>query len=111
MAAERRAEAATRAPPLTHIVQLLSDDQGWGEVEWRYPKKRLRTPHLAAMAANGLRLERYYSGAPVCSPARAALLTGRVPHRTGVLNQGMPLRLQETTVAHALQNAGWRALC
>ena len=107
MASTQSVEAVRHAPQVTHIVQLLSDDQGWGEVEWRDPEKRLRTPNLAAMAANGLRLERYYSGSPVCSPARAALLTGRAPHRTGVDNQGMPLRLQEKTVAHALQRAGW----
>lgn len=60
------------------------------------------------MADFGLVFERYYAGSCICSPARAALLTGRAPHRTGVTNQGVALRLQEQTVAKALANAGWR---
>lgn len=91
-----------------NIVQLLSDDQGWGEVGWSSENKQLKTPELQKMAESGLRFERYYSGSPICSPARAAIITGRSPHRTGVWNQGAPLRLQEKTVAQALQNAGWK---
>ena len=59
------------------------------------------------MAANGLRFERFYAGGPVCSPTRAAVLTGRSPDRTGVLQHGYALRLQEKTIAQALQRAGY----
>eukprot|EP00966_Prymnesium_polylepis_P211105 4888698-Prymnesium_polylepis.1 len=59
------------------------------------------------MAANGLRLERFYVS-PICSPTRAAALTGRIPDRTGVFDQGRPLNLQEQkTLARALRDAGW----
>lgn len=89
-----------------NIVLALSDDQGWGEVGYR-GHTHLRTPGLDQMAAHGLRFERFYSGAPICSAARAALLTGRSPHRTGVTTQGQPLRLQERTLATALRKAGY----
>ena len=85
----------------------MSDDQGWGEVGYRN-HRLLDTPHLVAMAANGLRFERFYA-CPICSPTRASVLTGRAADRTGVLNQGDPLRLQErhTTIAAVLRRAGW----
>ena len=89
-----------------NIVLALSDDQGWGEVGYR-GHTHLHTPGLDRMAAQGLRFERFYSGAPICSAARAALLTGRSPHRTGVTTQGQPLRLQEKTLATALRKAGY----
>ncbi|KAL1495186.1 hypothetical protein AB1Y20_017051 [Prymnesium parvum] len=91
---------------LTTIILAMSDDQGWGEVGYR-GHRILRTPHLAAMAAAGLRLERFYVS-PVCSPTRAAALTGRAADRTGVTDQGVPLRLGERkTLPRALQAAGW----
>ena len=96
----------SRSRPSINIVVALSDDQGWGEVGFR-GHTHLPTPGLDRMAAHGLRFERFYSGAPICSAARAALLTGRSPHRTGVTSQGQPLRLQEQTLATALQKAGY----
>jgi arylsulfatase A-like enzyme len=67
----------------------------------------LKTPNLDAMAANGLRFERFYAGNPVCSPTRASVLTGRSNERTGVLTHGYALRLQEKTIAQALKGAGY----
>ncbi len=67
----------------------------------------LKTPHLDAMAAAGLRLDRFYASAPVCSPTRASVLTGRAGVRTGVPEHGFPLRLQEKTIAQALRSAGY----
>ena len=93
-------------PSRVNIVLALSDDQGWGDVGYR-GNTHLRTPELDRMAEAGLRFERFYSGAPICSAARAALLTGRSPHRTGVTTQGQPLRLQERTLAQALRKAGY----
>ena len=50
-----------------NIVLVMTDDQGWGQMGYRdHPV--LKTPHLDAMAANGLRFERFYAGAPNCSP-------------------------------------------
>jgi arylsulfatase A-like enzyme len=64
------------------------------------------TPALVAMAANGPRLDRFYAGAPVCSPTRASVLTGRSNDRAGVLTHGYGLRLQEKAIAQALHGAG-----
>ncbi len=59
------------------------------------------------MAANGLRLNRFYVSAPVCSSTRASVLTGRTNDRTGVREQGYALRRQELTLAQALRRAGY----
>ncbi|MFL3656599.1 MAG: sulfatase-like hydrolase/transferase, partial [Opitutales bacterium] len=67
----------------------------------------LKTPHLDAMAANGLRFERFYAGAPNCSPTRSTVITGRSNNRTGVEDHGFPLRLQEKPLPKAMQNAGY----
>ena len=84
----------------------MADDMGWGQTGYRgHPV--LKTPNLDAMAADGLRFERFYAGAPVCSPTRASVLTGRSNDRTGVLSHGYALRLQEKTIAQALQAAGY----
>lgn len=89
-----------------HIIFVMADDMGWGQTGYRgHPV--LKTPNLDAMAANGLRLERFYAGGPVCSPTRASVLTGRSPDRTGVLQHGYALRHQEKTIAQALKQAGY----
>ncbi|NNM30375.1 MAG: sulfatase-like hydrolase/transferase [Akkermansiaceae bacterium] len=84
----------------------MADDMGWGQTGY-YDHPVLKTPHLDAMAANGLRFDRFYAGGPVCSPTRASVLTGRTHDRTGVQSHGYPLRLQEKTVAQALRAAGY----
>jgi arylsulfatase A-like enzyme len=94
------------SPDRPHIVFVMADDMGWGQTGYRgHP--RLKTPELDAMAAAGLRFERFYAGCPVCSPTRASVLTGRANDRTGVLSHGYALRPQEKTIAQALQQAGY----
>ncbi len=89
-----------------HIIFVMADDMGWGQTGYRgHPV--LKTPNLDAMAANGLRFERFYAGNPVCSPTRATVLTGRTNDRTGVLTHGYALRLQEKTIAQALKSEGY----
>jgi|UniRef100_UPI003783C1A0 arylsulfatase A-like enzyme len=89
-----------------HIIFMMADDMGWGQTGYRgHPV--LKTPNLDAMAANGLRFERFYAGNPVCSPTRATVLTGRTNERAGVLSHGYALRLQEKTIAQALKGAGY----
>ena len=89
-----------------NIVFVMADDMGWGQTGYRnHPV--LKTPNLDAMAASGLRFERFYAGCPVCSPTRASVLTGRSPDRAGVLTHGYALRLQEKTIAQALKSAGY----
>ncbi len=84
----------------------MTDDQGWGQVGY-YNHPVLKTPNLDRMARNGLRFDRFYAGAPNCSPTRATVMTGRSNNRTGVLNHGYPLRPQEKTLPQALQKAGY----
>ena len=58
-----------------NIVLVMADDQGWGQTGY-YNHPVLKTPNLDAMAANGLRFDRFYAGGPVCSRLRATVLTG-----------------------------------
>lgn len=91
---------------LPHIIFVMADDMGWGQTGYRnHPI--LKTPNIDAMAANGLRFDRFYAGGPVCSPTRASVLTGRTHDRTGVLSHGYALRLQERTIAQALKARGY----
>jgi arylsulfatase A-like enzyme len=89
-----------------NIILVMSDDQGWGQMGY-YDHPFLKTPNLAKMAKNGLRMDRFYAGAPVCSPTRASVLTGRANDRSAVFAHGYPLRRQEKTIAQALQKAGY----
>ena len=89
-----------------HILLVMSDDQGWGDVGYNgHPV--LRTPNLDAAAAMGLRFDRFYAAAPSCSPTRASVLTGRHPNRYGVFSWGHPIRPQEVTIAEVLKSAGY----
>jgi len=89
-----------------HIIFVMADDMGWGQTGYQgHPV--LKTPNLDAMAANGLRFDRFYAGGPVCSPTRASVMTGRSHDRTGVLRHGYALRTQEKTIAQALKAAGY----
>ena len=89
-----------------NIILIMTDDQGWGQTGY-YDHPILQTPNLDAMAKNGLRFDRFYAGAPVCSPTRASVLTGRTNDRTGVLDHGYALRKQEKTISVALKNEGY----
>jgi arylsulfatase A-like enzyme len=98
--------AQAHAADRPNIIFVMADDMGWGQTGYRgHPV--LKTPHLDAMAANGLRFERFYAGGPVCSPTRASVLTGRSHERAGVLSHGYALRTQEKTIAQALKGAGY----
>ena len=89
-----------------NVVLVMADDQGWGQTGY-YDHPVLKTPHLDAMAANGLRFDRFYAGGPVCSPTRATVLTGRTHDRTGVFSHGYALRDQEKTLPAAMKKAGY----
>ncbi|MFK7818838.1 MAG: sulfatase-like hydrolase/transferase [Planctomycetaceae bacterium] len=90
-----------------NIIFVMSDDQGWGDVGFN-GNERIHTPHLDAMAANGVRFDRFYAAAPLCSPTRGSCLTGRFPFRFGILaahTGGM--RVGEITVAELLKKRGY----
>ncbi|MFT5412891.1 MAG: arylsulfatase A, partial [Verrucomicrobiales bacterium] len=66
-----------------NIVVILCDDLGYGDLAC-YGHPHIKTPNLDKMAAGGIRYTACYSAAPVCSPSRVGLLTGRSPNRSGV---------------------------
>ncbi|SHE65966.1 Sulfatase, partial [Fodinibius roseus] len=61
-----------------NIIYILADDLGYGELG-AYGQEKIETPHIDALAENGMTFTRHYSGAPVCAPARYMLMTGRHP--------------------------------
>ena len=91
---------------LPHIILVMSDDHGYGDCGYTgHPF--VQTPNLDAMAKTGVVFNRFYSSAPVCSPTRASVLTGRHPFRVNVPNHGHYLRPQESTIAEKLKDAGY----
>ena len=90
--------AADDAKP--NFILCMADDQGWGDVAY-YGHPVLKTPVLDEMAAGALRFDNFYAAAPVCSPTRGSVLTGRHPNRFGCFKWGYTLRPQEITVAEA----------
>ncbi|MCG8649031.1 MAG: sulfatase-like hydrolase/transferase, partial [Pirellulales bacterium] len=77
--------AAQDGPPPSrpNIVVILCDDLGYGDLEC-YGHPHIKTPNLNRLAGQGIRFTDFYSAAPVCSPSRVGLLTGRSPNRAGV---------------------------
>ena len=92
--------------PHPNVILVMADDMGWGQTGY-YNHPVLKTPNLDSMATHGLRFDRFYAGAPNCSPTRATIMTGRTNRRTGVDNHGFALRRQEGTIAQALRAAGY----
>ena len=91
-----------------NVILIMSDDQGWGDVGFN-GNAEIHTPNLDAMAAAGVKFDRFYAAAPLCSPTRGSCLTGRYPFRYGILaahTGGM--RVGEITVAEMLKSKGYR---
>ncbi len=104
------ARAAEPAAPKPNILFILADDLGWGDVGFH--GSEIKTPNIDKLAAAGARLEQFYVQ-PVCSPTRAAFMTGRYPIRHGLhigvvrpwARYGLPL--DERTLPQALKEAGY----
>jgi arylsulfatase A-like enzyme len=89
-----------------NIILLMGDDHGWDETGYNgHP--HLKTPVLDQMAASGLRLDRFFSGHPSCSPTRVSVLTGRHPNRCGTFAPNFSIRPEEISVAAILKRAGY----
>ena len=89
-----------------NIILVMADDQGYGDAGFSgHPT--LKTPHMDAMASTSVVFNRFYAGAPVCSPTRASVMTGRTPTRVNVPNHGHYLRPHEITIAEALKTVGY----
>ena len=100
------------SPP--NIVMILCDDLGYGDIH-SYGSS-IPTPHIDGMAQEGVRFEQFYSASNVCSPSRAALMTGRYGQRVGVPGVLSPqdptgLSRSETTIAEMLKPAGYKTMC
>ncbi len=107
------ASGAGKARRRPNVIVIFSDDQGTLDLNC-YGSKDLCTPNLDALAKRGVRFSQFYVAAPVCSPSRAALLTGRYPQRAGVPGNvpsrrdkpGMPT--EQVTLAEMLREAGYK---
>ena len=104
---------ASRPP---NIVLVFTDDQGYGDLSC-YGHPTIHTPHVDALAAGGAKLTQFYVASPVCSPSRAALLTGCYPKRVGmhkhVIFPGYDygLHTDEVTLADLLAGEGYATGC
>lgn len=89
-----------------NIILVMADDQGWGDTGYNgHPF--VETPSLDAMAKEGFVFDRFYAGAPVCSPTRASVMTGRNPVRAKVPQHGRYMRPHEQTIGETLKAAGY----
>jgi len=111
--------AAGRDVQQPNFVIIFADDLGYGDPGC-YGNPTIRTPHLDRMAVEGMRFTQFYSAASVCTPSRAALLTGRLPVRSGMCSDrrrvlfpnslnGLPA--SEITLAAALKERGYSTAC
>lgn len=90
-----------------NVLLVMADDLGWGDVAYN-GNEMVKTPNLDAMSLQGFRFDRFYAAAPVCSPTRASVMTGRHPNRMGCFQWGHTLRPQEVTLAEVMKKAGYR---
>ncbi len=99
--------AQAAAPRRPNIVLMMCDDLGWGDLAYNgHP--HVETPSLDRMSTEGIRFDRWYSGAPLCSPTRFSCLTGRNPFRIGLWEANVNcIRRQESTLAEALKTLGY----
>ena len=76
-------EQPSRPAPPKNLLMVITDDQGWWSLGC-YGNAEVATPHLDGLAASGWRFDNMLCVSPVCSPARASLLTGRIPSQHGI---------------------------
>jgi arylsulfatase A len=102
-----------------NIIVIICDDLGYGDLAC-YGHPNIKTPNLDTMAAEGVRFTDFYSTAPVCSPSRVGLMTGRSPNRAGVYDwipegnaikpdarEQVHMRHSEVTIPKLLKKAGY----
>ena len=101
-------------PSSPNFLVILTDDLGFGDVG--FTGSKIKTPNLDKLAAGGAQFSQFYAGNPVCSPSRAAFLTGRYPTRMGIPDvlqakdtYGLPDT--ETTIPEVLKSAGYVSGC
>ncbi|MCC6489850.1 MAG: sulfatase-like hydrolase/transferase, partial [Candidatus Hydrogenedentes bacterium] len=113
------AEESERASERPNIIFIMADDLGYADLGC-YGQKRIQTPNIDRLAAEGTRFTQCYAGAPVCAPSRCVLMTGlhtghatvrgnhgqNAPQHDGEANR-VPLRADDVTVATLLKRAGY----
>lgn len=111
------ADSTTALPP--NVIVIFADDLGYGDLGC-FGHPTIHTPNLDRMAAEGVKLTQFYSASSVCTPSRAALMTGRLPIRSGMCsdvrrvlfpNSGGGLPESEITIAEALRKQGYATAC
>jgi arylsulfatase A-like enzyme len=91
-----------------NIIFILADDLGYGDLG-SYGQKKIKTPHLDRMAAEGMRFTQAYAGSTLCAPSRSALMTGQHTGHTRIRgNNAYPLQPEDVTVAEVLKQAGYQ---
>ncbi len=109
--------AAEDASP--NIVIIFCDDLGYGDIGC-FGHPTIQTPNIDKMATEGMKFTQFYAAAPVCTPSRSALMTGRLPIRTGMCsdkrrvlfpNSGGGIQQSEITLAEGLQKQGYKTAC
>jgi arylsulfatase A-like enzyme len=102
------AAAVFAAAPKPNVILIYSDDHGWADLGAQGVDSDIRTPHLDALARDGVRFTRGYVTAPQCVPSRAGAITGRYQQRFGVDENGLgPLPHRAVTLAERLKPAGY----
>ena len=106
---------ASAAATKPNVIIIFTDDQGYQDLGC-FGSPNIKTPHIDRMAKEGMRFTDFYSAASVCTPSRAALLTGCYAERVGNLGVLFPNRTQglnpeETTIARMLKSAGYATAC
>ena len=106
--------AESTLPTRPNMVIVLADDLGYGDLGC-YGHPVIKTPYLDNFAKQGVKLTDCYAASPNCSPARAGMLTGRMPYRVGLYdfvrgNSPMHLLEDEVTVAEMLKDAGYQTM-
>jgi len=107
-----------------NFVFILVDDLGWADIKCNFPESFYDTPNIDRMAENGVRFTNAYAANPVCSPTRAALMTGKHPNRVNITDwipgnnpknrpllgtqDGYELKLEEITLAEKLKENGYK---
>ena len=95
------AQPVVARPP--NVVLIMADDLGYGDLGC-YGQKRIRTPHLDRMAAEGMKFTQFYAGSTVCAPSRCVLMTGLHTGHCFIRGNGkINLRPDDVTVAEVLK--------
>lgn len=93
-----------------NIVLILSDDLGYNDLS-SYGSKEIKTPNIDSIARDGIKLMQAYANASICTPTRAALMTGRYQQRSGfewvITNREHGLLAKEPSLARMLKNSGY----